>query len=47
VDRTAPTAPGEQKVQSRKEYWTWIVLALLVLLLAETMLGQKFGHHYD
>ncbi len=47
VDRTAPTAPGEQTVQPRKEYWTWLVLALLVLLLAETMLGQRFGHHYD
>lgn len=47
VDRTAPAMAGETKVQPRKEYWMWIILGLLVLLLAETMLGQKFGHHYD
>jgi len=47
VDRTAPAAAGETKTAPRREYWTWIVLGLLALLLAETLLAQRFGHYYE
>ena len=30
---------------SRKEFWTWALIAMLVILAIETVLGQKFGHY--
>ena len=29
------------------EYWLWAIAAVLVLLAAETLLAQRFGHYSD
>ncbi len=45
VDHTRARAAVGQQAEARKEYWTWALAALAVLLALETFLGQRFGHY--
>ena len=44
-DRTATQAAQADTAESQKEYWTWALAILALLLAAETFLGQRFGHY--
>jgi hypothetical protein len=44
-DRTAAQATQADTAESQKEYWTWALAILALLLAAETFLGQRFGHY--
>ncbi|MGB2822984.1 MAG: BatA domain-containing protein [Phycisphaerae bacterium] len=45
VDRTAARPHRVEKPEVHKEYWTWALALLALLLAAETFLGQRFGHY--
>ncbi len=45
LDRTAAHPGGVVKVKPQKEYWTWALAILAMVLAAETFLGQRFGHY--
>lgn len=40
-------AAGDLEARTRNEYWPWLIGALLVLLAAELLLAQRFGHYSD
>jgi len=44
VDRRSTDASQVARADSGKEYWMWALGALVILLAAETFLGQRFGH---
>ncbi|HUU60627.1 MAG TPA: BatA domain-containing protein [Phycisphaerae bacterium] len=35
------------QARDQREYWPWVIGALLALLAAELVLGQRFGHYSD
>jgi hypothetical protein len=45
IDRTAAHPGSVAKAQPQKEYWTWALAILALVLAAETFLGQRFGHY--
>lgn len=45
VPRASEANEGAFRLAAREEYWLWVMGALLVLLAAETFLGQRFGHY--
>ena len=47
IDRSGSTAAGATlaSMNDTKEYWLWAMGAMLVLLAAETVLAQRFGHY--
>jgi len=45
MDRTAAHPGRVEKPEVHKEYWTWALAILALLLAAETFLGQRFGHY--
>ena len=45
VNRWDSTTSGPSAAAAEKEYWMWALAAMLLLMAAETFLGQKFGHY--
>ncbi len=45
MDRTAARPGRVEKPQVHKEYWTWALGILALLLAVETFLAQRFGHY--
>jgi len=45
ADRTTAHPGRVRKAEAHKEYWTWVLAALAILLAAETFLAQRFGHY--
>ncbi len=45
VDRTGGPQSDVAASLSDKEYWMYLIAAMLVLMAAETFLGQRFGHY--
>ncbi len=43
--RRRPGSAEEVELSADREYWTWMLAALLVFMIAETILGRKFGHY--
>jgi hypothetical protein len=43
--RVGAATAAEVRDRKDKEYWTWMVAALLVMLALETFLGRRFGHY--
>ncbi len=46
VDRSGSN-PGSVNTLSDKEYWLYAIIGMLVLMAAETFLGQRFGHYAE
>jgi len=44
IDRASAAGKDLAEAAAGKEYWIWMVAALLLLLAAETFLAQRFGH---
>ena len=40
-------ANGDIQERTRKEYWPWLIGALLVLMVAELAMARRFGHYPD
>ena len=45
IQRTAGTSVGVVQTSKREEHWLWLMAALAILVVAETLLAQRFGHH--
>jgi len=45
MDRTAARPGQVARTEGRREYWTWTLALLALLLAVETFLGQRFGHY--
>ena len=45
MNRTARHPGRVEKPEVHKEYWTWALAILALLLAVETFLGQRFGHY--
>lgn len=45
IDKSSSTSSAPASSAPEKEYWMWALAAMLVLMAAETFLGQKFGHY--
>ena len=43
--RLLASAPESVETKPKKEYWTWAIVAMLIVLALETFLGQRFGHY--
>ena len=43
--RLLATASESVETKPKKEYWTWAIVAMLIVLALETFLGQRFGHY--
>jgi hypothetical protein len=41
----APGAAGDMRARAGREYWPWVVGALLALMALEVFLAQRFGHY--
>ncbi|MCD4826135.1 MAG: hypothetical protein K8S55_16210, partial [Phycisphaerae bacterium] len=44
ISRGDTSGEDEEDIAEKKDYWIWLVAALLVLLATETYLARKFGH---
>lgn len=45
LDRSTAEAAGSVRADATREYWTWALAVLLLILAAESFLGQRFGHY--
>jgi hypothetical protein len=44
IDRSQPAAGDLDDAIAEKQYWIWLLGALLALLALETYLARRFGH---